>query len=338
MNRFKMVLSCVLITAFWSAISALTPAQEIVDEIIAKINGEILTLSEFDEVMANIEPQIREQLAKLSQADRIRELAKIRKQIMDQLIDEKLVLQEAKRFKIQVDKDDLAAQVEAAYGNVRARFPNEEDFNKVLKTQNVTAEELRLRYSQQIEKQLMVRELVLRRIRPKVEVAEQDIVQYYEKNSEAFSQAEEVQIRLIQIVFPANASDEEKANKKEEIDELWAKAKSGYNFDTLARQFSEGPSARNGGDLGFFKRGTLRPEFDKAAFALAVGEISDIITTDEGYHIIMLEDKKEVLSKSLIEVKDQIREELTQKKVEEKYIQMIESLRSEAKIEILKEI
>ena len=146
----------------------------------------------------------------------------------------------------------------------------------------------------------------------KIDISENDIKSYYEANKDSeFKEKEQVKARHILIKVPSGASEEEKKKLKEKAEKILKEAKSGADFAELAKKHSEDEGTKDkGGDLGYFGRGRMVPEFEKAAFSLKPGEISDIVETQYGFHIIKVEDKKPERIKSLDEVKDQIERKL----------------------------
>ncbi len=140
----------------------------------------------------------------------------------------------------------------------------------------------------------------------KISIDDQDIAAYYDKNIDAFSDKEERHARHILFTARENDTEETHAEKRAKAEEILALAKEGADFSELAKEYSEGPSNNNGGDLGYFPRGRMVKPFEDAVFSMAEGGISDIIKTSYGYHIIKLEDIKEARTKPLDEVRDEI--------------------------------
>lgn len=164
-------------------------------------------------------------------------------------------------------------------------------------------------------KQVLAKKLIENYIET-IEVPEAELKKYYDENPEEFAIPEEVQAShiLIKMQDPDNEESNKEALKK--IEEINEKIKSGFAFDELAKENSECPSSAKGGDLGYFTKGRMVPEFEDAAFNLKPGEVSGIVKTKFGYHIIKVTEKKETGKKEFSEVKEGIREKLivTQRK------------------------
>lgn len=151
------------------------------------------------------------------------------------------------------------------------------------------------------------------------EVSEAEITAFYEQNAESyFVQDENVHARHILVLADQQASDEQVAAARKKIEDVMARVKKGEDFASLAKKFSEGPSAPNGGDLGTFGRGSMVKPFEEAAFALKAGQVSDIVRTQFGFHIIKVEGKTPRRVKSLAEVHDEIRQRLAEDKAADK--------------------
>ena len=148
--------------------------------------------------------------------------------------------------------------------------------------------------------------------REEVEVTEEDVEEYYDLNSEKYAEPEKIEARHILIKTAAADGEEEKAKKRAKIESLLAQARGGVDFSLLATQHSEDAgTAKKGGDLGFFERGKMVPQFDEAAFALKPGEISDVVESRYGFHIIKVDDYAESHIKTLDEVKEEINKALS---------------------------
>ena len=144
-----------------------------------------------------------------------------------------------------------------------------------------------------------------------VKVTEKEIESYYEYNAEMYHQPKQVKARHILFKAGQDDTEEDKTKAKERAEKVLEKARKGEDFTALATQYSEGPSKSQGGDLGYFKAGQMEPPFEKAAFALKKGEISGLVQTRFGYHIILVEDIKEAGLTPLEKVREDIATALT---------------------------
>ncbi|MBS3808714.1 MAG: peptidyl-prolyl cis-trans isomerase [Desulfobacterales bacterium] len=185
----------------------------------------------------------------------------------------------------------------------------------------------------QIKENLAIRKLIDEKIASKISVSDEEIKDYYENNQDEFKNPEKVHARHILVKSQQDASDEKKAEARKKIEEVQKKLEQGNDFSELAKEYSEGPSSKKGGDLGYFSHGQMVEKFDKAAFALEPGETSDIVETRFGYHIIKVEDKKSESMKSLDKVRDSIRENLRNEKLMQELEPYIASLKKKYPVE-----
>lgn len=232
-------------------------------------------------------------------------------QAVEQLITEKLIDNEAAKQNIAVSEDEINAEFE----EIKSNFPDEATFNMQLQYMGITPEQ----FKDQLASEMKLRKLV----EPEIEVTDEEIQQYYDNNQSQFGTPEQVRASHILV----------KKEDKELAEKILAEVKNGGDFAELAKEYSEDGSAAQGGDLGFFGRGQMVAPFEEAAFSLDVNEISDLVESQFGYHIIKVTDKQEAEVTPFEEVKEDIREMVFNQKVSERISTYIQELRSAAKIE-----
>jgi peptidyl-prolyl cis-trans isomerase C len=309
-------------------------------------------LSEFQK---NAEP-ILEQFKKASPSveQTPERLADIKKRVLDQMIDDRLLVQQAKTKNIRVSQ----LEVDDGVKKVRSRFSNEEEFNNEMKKEGMNTEEFR----KHIQDQLATIKLIDQEVKAKVPPPGDDEIKGLFETLDAIvkdkpipgshtpSELEELKALakaverrfgerararhiLIRVGPTASKEDREAALKK--IKDVQARLKKGEDFSELARKHSEDPGSKDrGGDLGYFSRGDMVPSFDKAAFSLDVGQLSDVVQTDFGYHIIQLQEKKAASKMSLDEIKDDLKEYLFQQRGAKRFESYVKDLRSKADIKV----
>ena len=173
-------------------------------------------------------------------------------------------------------------------------------------------------------------------VHPGVEVAEQDVKDFYEQNKDKMVEPERVHARHILIKVNRAASKNEIKKARQKLEKILKRAKKGEVFTKLATEFSEDPGSKTkGGDVGYFSKGRMAPEFEKTAFALKKGEISDIIQTNFGFHIIKLEDKKEESIRPYSTVKDQLEKRVAVDKKKKSVDEYVQKISKDADIEII---
>ncbi|MCF8110499.1 MAG: peptidylprolyl isomerase [Desulfobacteraceae bacterium] len=249
------------------------------------------------------------------------QLAYIRNTILDNLIEQQLLYQASMDEGIKVDSVEVRQKID----KIKSEFESEDQFKNHIKGVNYTEEEL----EKEIRRGLSIRKLIEEKFGSSLEVTDQEVKSFYEDNKKQFEVPERVRASHILI----RTDEENKAKAREKIREVKQKLEDGEDFSELAREYSDDPSGESGGDLGYFSRGQMVKNFEEAAFELQPGEVSDIVETRFGYHLIKLEDKKDKGVKPLAEVRDSIRKNLEQKKMMQKLEPYIESLKEKYPVE-----
>ena len=249
----------------------------------------------------------------------------IQKEVLDQLIVQKLLWQEAQRRDFVVSDADVDAQLD----KMKSGFDTVLAFQFKIKEGGFTEETYREDIRQQRSAQRMVAEGIL----PTIEISDEEIREFYDANIDKMTMPEQVRARHI---LAALKSKDEQARTlaQEKIAEVQEALEAGGNFAVLALEHSDGPSATKGGDLGFFGRGQMVPPFEEAAFALQPGEISDVVETQFGFHIIKVEERRDGRTVPVEEASEQIRPYLTQQQLQATVEELIGDLRDEGEVEI----
>lgn len=240
------------------------------------------------------------------------QLLNLKRQILEQLIRNEILLQTAFEYGIEITDEEVQAEID----KIKASYPDDETFKKVLEQVKYTLEDLRNDII--IQKSY---EKLAERLGQDLTVTEEEMMEYYEKNIRRFT--EEEQVRASHILVET----------KEEALEILDKINNGEDFADLARKYSNCPSSDRGGDLGFFGRGRMVYEFEKAAFSTEVGEITGPVETEFGWHIIKVTDKKEAIVHPYEEVKEEIYETLLIKKKNNAAVALLRQKWEEADIE-----
>lgn len=185
----------------------------------------------------------------------------------------------------------------------------------------------------------LANEYLRSKIATQVSVQEEDVKKYYETHRDEFKTPEMVRASHILIRADKNSSEEDKKKAKEKAEELLKKIKSGEDFAKLASEFSDDPGSKTkGGDLGFFQKGRMIKPFEEAAFALKPGEVSGIVETQFGYHIIKVEERKEASIEPYEKVKESIQNDLLQERTRTKVNEFIEKAMKDANVEMYPEV
>jgi len=292
----------------------------VVDRIVAVVNNEIITLTELNK---EAEPFIEriEKTYKGSEKDRV--IEETRKTVLNRMVDTILVKQEAKRLNIVVKDSDVTNMINEM---LKSRKMTMEQFKEMLAKEGLSLES----YMEEAKDHLVRGRLANREIRSKVMVTEQEIGEYYKQHREEYEGREQVKLRQIVILCPTTAPVEKKREARAEIESIMARLKAGEKFEVLAAKYSP----QLGGEMGFVEKGAMLQPVEDAAFKLKVGEVSDIVESPAGFHIIQLLDRRGAGIKSLQSVREEILNKLTLEKSEKKFEEWMTDLRKKSHIEI----
>jgi len=253
------------------------------------------------------------------------EYRKIQEEIVEQLVVQELLWQEAQRRGIVVSEDAVDAELE----KLKSGFQTDLAFQFRIEEGGYTEETFR----ENIRQQKSVQKMITDELMPAAEPDEETIRTFYEENIDQMAIPEQVRARHILVKFDAN-DPASRAAAEERIAKVQSELAGGANFAILATELSEDSSAQSGGDLGWFERGTMVRPFEDAAFALEPGEVSEVIETGFGFHIIRLEDRTEARTATLEETAPQIRAYLGQQNLENAIEALVTKLREEGDVQV----
>ncbi len=313
--------------ALFSILVLLLPLNlrgEVVDRIVALVNGEIITLSELDQMGKTYYDQVRKDS---TAGDREEKMKKAREEVLGHLIESRLLEEEMKKRKIEVPDRDVDATIQDV---LKSSNLTENDMKKALAREGMTYST----YRQKVRDELGKMRLVSREIKSKIVIEDEVLREYYKKNQQKFTDPLEVKLQQIFFPVPEHASQEETAAVEKEARPILERARKGEDFAELARKFSKGPEAGEGGLLGYFKHQELMPELEEAGFKLRPGEVSDLVRSPAGFHILRVLERKGGEPRPFAEVQFKIREELSEAEAQRKFDQWMKELKSKAYIEI----
>lgn len=294
------------------------PAQ--LPDVVARVNGEDVKKAEFERMIKTIEARAGQQIP----AERRDELLR---GALDQLVVYKLLSQESRNRGIKVDNTEIDTKVEG----LRKQFPNPEAFNKALAERGMTLEGLK--HDALVD--LSVTKLMEAEVANEPAPTDQDAKDFYEKNPDRFKQGEKVRASHILVKVDQKATPAVKQKARTEIDAVLKQAKSGADFAKLAQEHSQDGSAAQGGDLNYFTREQMVPEFSKVAFELKPGQVSDVVETQFGYHIIKVTDHQAASTVPFEQVNARIKQYLGEQKKAQHADTFIAGLKKKSKIEVL---
>jgi peptidyl-prolyl cis-trans isomerase C len=294
-------------------------------DIVAKVNGVAITQTEIDRAVKILFTQYKMQEPVAAEIKKKAEAA-----AMDRLINTELLYQAGSKMEIK----DLDKQVETQIAQKKAQAPSTAEYEKFLKEMNLTEADLKL-FSR---KEIVLDNLLQKEVVSKITVTDAEVKKFYDENKDKAPLKTEDSIRASHILIGADekASADDKKKAKEKAESIHKKVLAGEDFAAAAQKDSTCPSAAQGGDLGYFTKGQMVPEFEAAANALKPGEVSGVVETKFGYHIIKVQEKKTAGTVSLEEAKKNIEGYLKSEKIQKGVSEYLEKLRKEGKVEILK--
>lgn len=269
-----------------------------------KVNKKELSKNEFQGACYNYMAHTKKQ--ELTQEDKLI--------VANQLVDTNLLLTEGKKGGFEPETKD----VEESFEKLLTQFPSQEQFDNTLKEMGDSVETVKER----LKDDMILKAYIEGEFYSKISIAEGDISKFYTDNEDKFVTPFQVKASHILI------------KEEEAMNTINEKIKAGESFEELAKESSECPSGQNGGDLGFFGKGKMVPEFETAAFALDINEISEPFKTDFGYHMVKVTDKNEGGKQILEEVSEGIKRHLEQMEAQKTISKKVTELRDSAAIEI----
>jgi peptidyl-prolyl cis-trans isomerase C len=288
---------------------------------VAIVNGSIITNAELDREV-NL---VRQRFANMGRPMGEVQVLTIKNQVLESLISRELLYQESQKKGVKVNKEKL----ETEYEGLKKRFPSEEEFKSRLSSLKISEVDVKT----QIERGLVIQEFIDEEIGGKVMVPEKDVKTYYDTHPDSFKQPEQVRASHILIKVDPKADESKKAAARKKLEEIRRRLLKGEEFVALAREFSEGPTNVRGGDLGYFRRGQMVKPFEDTAFALKVGELSEVVETQFGFHLIKVTGKKPETTIAYVDIKERLQKYLKDEKVQQEVTVYIEELKTKSKVE-----
>jgi peptidyl-prolyl cis-trans isomerase SurA len=305
------------------ALLAASPG-EVIDRVAATVNGEVVTLSEIAE-RAGPEYERAERLPPGKERDEARGAALRR--AFDQIVAEKLLAAEAQALQLEVSEQQVAAAIEDI--KARNRF-DDEQLERALGEQGLDLATFRA----QVRRELETYQVLQYKVRGKVKVSDEDLRNYYQRHPQEFGGEDELRVRHIFLPLPEDATSADEARVRSQGERILQRIKTGEDFAKVAREVSKGPSAEDGGDLGWLRRGTIQKALEDAAFALKDGQVSGLVRAGPGLHLLKVDGRRRGGERSFEDAKEEIRARLLDEQVAQTRQQYLEELRRAAAIEV----
>jgi peptidyl-prolyl cis-trans isomerase SurA len=329
-----------LAVAYALLLASYSPADTVVEEIIARVNNEIVTRSEY----IRSRDQLKQEVQQQDPANADHDFSEKQRDVLRDLIDQQLLLQKGKDLGITGDTE-LVKRLDEMRKEMK--LETMEDLEKAAEAQGASYEE----FKQNLRNQIVTQRVIGQEVGSKLAMNKEDEKKFYDQHRAEMERPE--QVRLSEILIapktpakPAAAgeakpeppsqaeTDAALAAAQAKAQDLLDQIHKGAKFDDLAKKFSDGPSAKDGGDLSFFKRGTLSKELEDKVFSLKAGEITDVIRTKQGYVILQVKEHQAAGIPTLKEVEPRIQDALYMQKLQPALRAYLTTLREDAFIDI----
>ncbi|MBI1977985.1 MAG: SurA N-terminal domain-containing protein [Candidatus Omnitrophica bacterium] len=325
MKKLTVFLLGLFLSVFVTVSLAYSEDRQLVDRVVAVVNDDVITQSELDLLFRPIYEQVK---AAYQGSNLQEELEGLRLKLLNQLIEDRLVYQEAVKLGITVSDSELQEEM----AQFKSQFPDEAQFENEMKKAGVSQTEIEKRFRERIT----IMKLHQGMIRSKVMIAPTEIEEYYKAHPEEFSTKERLNVWC--ITLPKNEETIKKGMMDEEAKrkaaDLIAKIKQGADFGKLAQENSKDSYAEKGGLMGIIHRGEMLNHIDQILFLLPEGGVSEVLETEEAYHIFKVSKKERASQKTFEEAREEITEKLYRKKAHERFTTWMDELKKKSYISI----
>ncbi len=303
-------------------------ADTVVEEIVARVNNRIVTLTEYQRGLDDLKQEVQQQDA--ANADKL--FADRQKDVLRDLIDQQLLLDKGADMGITADTelikklDDMRKQM---------HLESMEDLEKAAESQGISFEE----YKENMRNQIITQQVIGQEVGHKINLTKEEEQQFYDAHKSELEQPEEIRLSEILVATPKlDAStppdDPKLAAAKAKADDLLAQIRKGAGFEDIAKKNSDGPTAAQGGDLGYFKRGTLNKKLEDTTFAMKAGEVSDVTRTNQGFIILKVVEHHEGGLPPLKDIEPRVEDAIYMDKLQPALREYLLKLREDAYIKI----
>lgn len=329
MNR-----SAILLAGVCLMCAAAVAADTVIEEIIARINGAIITRSELIKSREQTIQEVQQKFGTGAAADE--EQKKRDKDILRDMIDQQLLVQKAQELGITGDTEVIKRLDEIRKS---MNLDSMEALQKAAEAQGISYED----FKQNLKNQIVTQQVIRREVGSHVNIKPEEVKQFYDEHQKEFTRAETVQLSEILVSTQPPSADKNDpplsdaqrvAAAQKKADEALAAIGKGESFDAVAKKYSEGPSAAQGGDLGEFKRGTMARELEDRTFAMKPGDVTDVIRTKQGFVILKVTEHLPAGVPPLKTVEPNIQEALYYEKLQPALREYLTKLREDAFIDI----
>ena len=312
-----------------AALPTALPADQVVEEIIARINNQIVTRTEFLRSKEQLKQEAQQQDP--ANADKI--VADKDKDVLRDLIDQQLLLDKGKDLGLAADTD-LIKRLDEMRKDMN--LESMEDLEKAATAQGISFED----FKQNLRNQIITQQVISKEVGSRMSITKEEMQQFYDTHKDQLEQPE--QIRLSEILISTekkdtNDSTDETARltaAQAKADDLLAQIRKGGKFDEIAKKNSDGPTAAQGGDLGYFKRGTLAKELEDKTFAMKPGEVSEAVRTKQGFVLLLVAEHQTAGIPPLSQIEPRVQDAIYMQKLQPALRAYLTKLREDAWIDV----
>lgn len=313
---------------FTFAAAVLTPvlvsADTVVEEIIARVNGQIITRSDYQREQQQLKDEAQQQNP--AHADQV--IADGQKDVLRGLIDRELLLEKGKDLGITADTELIKRLDEM---RKQMKLDTMEDLEKAATAQGVSFED----FKQNMRTEIITQQVIQREVGSRVNISKEEEQRFYEEHKADLTRPEAVKLSEILVSTEQAGDDQQKiAAAQAKAEDLLKQIKAGVNFDDIAKKESQGPSASQGGDLGYFERGKLAKQLEDVTFGMKKGDVSEVIRTKQGFVILKVTDHQAAGIPAFSEIEPRLQEAVYMNKLQPALREYLKKLREEAFIDI----
>lgn len=293
------------------------------EEKVAVVNGAPIEKGEFDGEVFLIQKTVLGMGKPLS----CEQVSSIRREVLESMIRRELLYQAARKSGIKSDENAINKDI----NSLKQQFSGETEYKNELSRRGINEEVLRAR----MVRNSLVQKYVDKEFTGKVNVIDKEIQDYYQKNIDLFKQPFQMRISHIFIQSDPKGGDSRKKELRGKAEKILKNLKDDQDFADLAREYSDGPTKNNGGDLGYLRKGQLEKQFESKVLTLKKGEITDIIETEYGFHIFKVTDIKPETILAYENVKEKVKKFLVDEKTKKEADEYARKLREKSDVKIL---
>src|SRR6266581_4485172 len=306
------------------AVPALVSADSVVEEIIARVNNQIITRTQYQREQQQLKEEAQQQDPK--QAEKIANEGQ--KDILRGLIDRQLLLDKGKELSITADTD-LVKRLDEM--RKQMKLDSIDDLEKTAEAQGVSFED----FKQNMRTEIITQQVIQREVGGHLNVTKDEEQKFYDEHKSELARPEQVKLSEILISTEQAGDDPQKiAAAQAKADDVLKQIKAAANFDEIAKKESQGPSASQGGDLGYFKRGTLAKQLEDLTFGMQKGQVSDPIRTKQGFVILKVTEHQNAGIPAMNEIESRVQEAVYMQRLQPALREYLKKLREEAFIDI----